>query len=100
MLADDLKTRIKKSGPLSFSEFVESCLYDPNDGFYTKGGGAGRRGRRRGALRLPRRRIQEPRQARDIAPGARREPTRAARRKRKRKGCQVQAQGIDTRLAV
>ena len=44
MLADDLKTRIKKSGPLSFSEFVESCLYDSNDGFYTKGGGAGRRG--------------------------------------------------------
>jgi len=44
MLANDLKNRIKKSGPLSFSEFVESCLYDSNDGFYTKGGRAGRRG--------------------------------------------------------
>ena len=44
MLADDLKNRIKKSGPLSFSEFVESCLYDANYGFYTKRGRAGRRG--------------------------------------------------------
>jgi len=44
MLADDLKNRISKSGPLSFSDFVESCLYDANYGFYTKGGRAGRRG--------------------------------------------------------
>jgi len=44
MLADDLKSRIRRSGPLSFSEFVESCLYDLDEGFYAKGGRAGRRG--------------------------------------------------------
>ena len=44
MLAVDLKNRIKRSGPLSFSDFVESCLYDLDDGFYSKRGSAGRRG--------------------------------------------------------
>ncbi len=44
MLADHLKNRISENGSLSFSEFVESCLYDLNDGFYTKEGKAGRRG--------------------------------------------------------
>ena len=36
MLTVDLKNRIKRSGPLSFSDFVESCLYDLDEGFYTK----------------------------------------------------------------
>ena len=44
MLTVDLKNRIKRSGPLSFSDFVESCLYDLDEGFYTKRGSAGRRG--------------------------------------------------------
>ena len=44
MLAVDLKNRIKKSGPIPFSDFVESCLYDLDDGFYCKRGSAGRRG--------------------------------------------------------
>ena len=44
MLAVDLKNRIKKSGPIPFSDFVESCLYDLDDGFYSKRGSVGRRG--------------------------------------------------------
>lgn len=44
MLAEDLKSRIRRSGPLSFSNFVEACLYDSENGFYTKTGRAGRRG--------------------------------------------------------
>ena len=44
MLAEDLKSRIRRSGPLSFSDFVEACLYDSENGFYTKTGRAGRRG--------------------------------------------------------
>ena len=44
MLVNDLKNRIRKSGPLPFSDFIETCLYDPEKGFYTKEGRAGRRG--------------------------------------------------------
>ena len=30
-------------GPMSFDDWVEACLYDPDGGFYASGGGAGRR---------------------------------------------------------
>lgn len=38
---DDALTRF---GSLRFDEFVELALYDPDDGFFSRGGGAGRRG--------------------------------------------------------
>jgi SAM-dependent MidA family methyltransferase len=34
MLAARLRQRIEASGPISFSEFMEAALYDPDDGFY------------------------------------------------------------------
>ncbi len=39
--------RIGAEGPIPVSEYVEACLYDPVDGFYTRRGG-GRAGRRLG----------------------------------------------------
>lgn len=36
--------RIHRFGPLSFEEYLELALYDEDDGFYSAGGAAGRRG--------------------------------------------------------
>ena len=33
-----------RSGPISFADFVELALYDPDGGFFSSGGGAGRQG--------------------------------------------------------
>lgn len=43
-LRDALVARIRESGPLRFGEFMDAALYDPVFGFFTRGGGAGRRG--------------------------------------------------------
>ena len=39
-----MAARIRAEGPLTFDQWVEACLYDPQDGFYSSGGSAGRRG--------------------------------------------------------
>lgn len=39
-----LLDRIRRAGPVSFEEFMEWALYDPDHGFYSTGGSAGRRG--------------------------------------------------------
>ena len=36
--------RIRRFGTLSFADFMDIALYDPEGGFYVTGGGAGRRG--------------------------------------------------------
>lgn len=43
-LAARLRERIAGSGPISFSAFMESALYDPEDGFYARGAALGARG--------------------------------------------------------
>ena len=43
-LAARLRERIAASGPISFSEFMESALYDAEDGFYARGARLGARG--------------------------------------------------------
>ena len=43
-LPERLAARIRAEGPLNFEQWVEACLYDPHDGFYSSGGSAGRRG--------------------------------------------------------
>jgi SAM-dependent MidA family methyltransferase len=40
-----LRERIHREGPIAFADFQEAALYDPADGFFTRGGGAGRAGR-------------------------------------------------------
>jgi NADH dehydrogenase [ubiquinone] 1 alpha subcomplex assembly factor 7 len=40
-----LRERIHREGPIAFADFHEAALYDPEDGFFTRGGGAGRAGR-------------------------------------------------------
>ena len=35
-LSDRLRTRIEADGPLTFRDFMDVALYDPDDGFYTK----------------------------------------------------------------
>ncbi|HUP73413.1 MAG TPA: SAM-dependent methyltransferase [Acidimicrobiales bacterium] len=42
-LRDKLVARIRERGPLRFGEYVDAALYDPTFGFFTRGGGAGRR---------------------------------------------------------
>lgn len=37
-----LAERIRREGPIPFEHFMEAALYDPDEGFFTKGGGAGR----------------------------------------------------------
>jgi SAM-dependent MidA family methyltransferase len=37
--------RIHRQGPIPFDAFVEAALYDPTDGFFARGRGAGRGGR-------------------------------------------------------
>src|SRR4051812_7122063 len=44
-LEDRLRERIHREGAIAFSEFQEAALYDPEAGFFTGGGGAGRAGR-------------------------------------------------------
>jgi SAM-dependent MidA family methyltransferase len=39
-----LRRRIEREGPVPFRTFVEVALYDPDEGFYSRGGGAGRAG--------------------------------------------------------
>jgi SAM-dependent MidA family methyltransferase len=43
-LAARLRERIAVSGPISFSAFMESALYDERDGFYARGARLGARG--------------------------------------------------------
>ena len=43
-LAARLRERIAASGPISFSAFMESALYDAEDGFYARGARLGARG--------------------------------------------------------
>jgi SAM-dependent MidA family methyltransferase len=38
----ELRERVARHGPVPFGEYVDAALYGPN-GFYTRGGGAGRR---------------------------------------------------------
>jgi SAM-dependent MidA family methyltransferase len=40
-----LVERIHRQGPVPFDAYVEAALYDPDDGFFSKGRGAGRSGR-------------------------------------------------------
>src|SRR5262245_17990925 len=42
-LRDELVARIRQNGPIRFGEFIDAALYDPTFGFFTRGGGAGRR---------------------------------------------------------
>ena len=73
-LAARLRERIAASGPISFSAFMESALYDAEDGFYARGARLGARGAfttapiaapffARGAGRRPARRLGAPRPA-------------------------------------
>src|SRR4051794_2179319 len=43
-LVDRIVARIRVEGPLSFAEVMRLALYDPEGGFYSTGGAAGRRG--------------------------------------------------------
>ncbi|MGH8990332.1 MAG: SAM-dependent methyltransferase [Acidimicrobiia bacterium] len=43
-LADRLAERIRRLGPLPFDAWMEAALYDPEGGFFARGGGAGRAG--------------------------------------------------------
>lgn len=36
-LAERLRRRIARDGPMPFRDWMETCLYDPQDGYYTKG---------------------------------------------------------------
>lgn len=36
-LLERLRARIESSGPLPFEDFMEACLYDPAEGFFTSG---------------------------------------------------------------
>ena len=40
-----LQEHIRREGPIPFDTFLEYALYDPDDGFFSRGGGAGRAGR-------------------------------------------------------
>ena len=44
MLVERLADRIRRSGPITFAEFQDAALYDPEAGFFTTGGRAGRVG--------------------------------------------------------
>ena len=43
-MIDALRARIEREGSVRYDEFVELALYDPSQGFFTTGGGAGRGG--------------------------------------------------------
>jgi SAM-dependent MidA family methyltransferase len=40
-----IRSLIERRGPITFAEYQELALYDPEGGFFTTGGGAGRAGR-------------------------------------------------------
>jgi len=40
-----IRERIHREGAVSFAEYMELALYEPAEGFFTRGGGAGRAGR-------------------------------------------------------
>ena len=40
-----LQEHIGREGPIPFDTFLEHALYDPDEGFFSRGGGAGRAGR-------------------------------------------------------
>jgi SAM-dependent MidA family methyltransferase len=40
-----IRERIHREGAISFAEYMELALYEPVEGFFTRGGGAGRAGR-------------------------------------------------------
>jgi len=42
--AEHLARVIGREGPVPFDRFVEVALYDPEGGFFARGGGAGRAG--------------------------------------------------------
>ena len=44
MAHDRLTAEIARSGPIGFDRFMELALYEPGSGFFSTGGGAGRRG--------------------------------------------------------
>ncbi len=43
-LGDRLRARIEQAGPITFAEFMEAALYDPDDGFYARAPRIGRGG--------------------------------------------------------
>jgi SAM-dependent MidA family methyltransferase len=43
-LAERLRQRIRREGPISFAEFMEAALYDPEDGYYARGAPIGEGG--------------------------------------------------------
>ena len=43
-LADRLRERIRRDGPISFADFMEAALYDPEEGYYSRGAPIGEGG--------------------------------------------------------
>jgi SAM-dependent MidA family methyltransferase len=43
-LADRLRERIRREGPISFADFMEAALYDPEEGYYARGAPIGEGG--------------------------------------------------------
>ncbi len=43
-LGDRLRARIEREGPITFAEFMDAALYDPDDGFYARAPRIGRGG--------------------------------------------------------
>ncbi|HZI66324.1 MAG TPA: SAM-dependent methyltransferase [Thermoanaerobaculia bacterium] len=43
-LAERLRERIRREGPISFADFMEAALYDPDDGYYARGARIGEGG--------------------------------------------------------
>ncbi|HEY6066865.1 MAG TPA: SAM-dependent methyltransferase, partial [Thermoanaerobaculia bacterium] len=43
-LAERLRDRIRRDGPISFADFMEAALYDPGDGYYSRGAPIGEPG--------------------------------------------------------
>ncbi|MEP6995205.1 MAG: SAM-dependent methyltransferase [Acidobacteriota bacterium] len=43
-IAERLRERIAREGPISFAEFMGSALYDPEDGYYSRGAAIGEGG--------------------------------------------------------
>jgi SAM-dependent MidA family methyltransferase len=43
-LGERIRQRIEREGPITFAAYMEAALYDPDDGFFATGRGAGRRG--------------------------------------------------------
>jgi SAM-dependent MidA family methyltransferase len=43
-LAERLRERIRREGPISFADYMESALYDPEEGYYSRGAPIGEGG--------------------------------------------------------